>query len=196
MSAQGAGLLFPYDPDAAEAVLAATRLWLQRAVIGLNLCPFAKSVFNKKQIRYALTAARTPDELLAELDRELTLLAALDPQTTDTTLLIHPLALPDFLDYHFFLAEANAALRNLGLEGVLQIASFHPRYEFAGSHADDIENCTNRSPYPMLHLLREASLDRALAGFPDPEAIPERNQDTLRQLGHEGWQRLWERKSD
>lgn len=196
MSAASAEVLLPYDADAAEEVLAATRLWLERAVIGLNLCPFAKAVFNKNQIRYALTAARTPDELLAELERELTSLTGNDPKTVDTTLLIHPLVLTDFLDYHFFLAEAQAALRRLGLEGVLQIASFHPRYEFAGSAPDDIENFTNRSPYPMLHLLREESLDRAVAAYPDPGEIPDRNIRTMRRLGHAGWQRLWKRNAD
>lgn len=184
--------LIPFDPPAAEEILASTRRWLQRAVIGLNLCPFAKGVFNKRQIRYALTAARTPDELLAELERELTLLADTDPDAIETTLLIHPLAMTEFLDYHFFLGEADAALHRLGLVGVLQIASFHPQYEFAGSAPDDIENCTNRSPYPMLHLLREASLERAIASYPGSAEIPERNIETLRRLGHNGWRRLWE----
>lgn len=189
-------MLLPYDADAAEEVLAATRRWLEQAVIGLNLCPFAKAVFHKQQIRFALTAARTPDELLAELERELGLLTRLDAKTVDTTLLIHPLVLNDFLDYHFFLAEADAALRRLGLEGVLQIASFHPRYEFAGSAPDDIENCTNRSPHPILHLLREESLDRAVAAYPDPGEIPERNIATMRRLGHAGWDLLWKRSAE
>jgi len=189
MSASKTEMLMPYA--AADEALAATRLWLERAVIGLNLCPFAKAVYNKKQIRYALTAARTPDELLAELESELELLAQLDPTSVDTTLLIHPLAMTDFLDYHFFLGEANAAVRNLGFEGVLQIASFHPRYEFAGTGWDDIDNYTNRSPYPMLHLLREASLDRAVAAYPDASEISDRNIETLRRLGHAGWDQLW-----
>lgn len=184
--------LMPYsDATAADEVLARVRSWLERAVIGLNLCPFAKAVHNKKQIRYALTAARTADELLAELARELALLDQIDPGEVDTVLLIHPQVLNEFLDYHFFLGEADAALRNLGFAGVFQIASFHPGYEFAGSSADDIENYTNRSPYPMLHLLREASIERAAAAYPDPAAIFERNIDTLRRLGHAGWQRLW-----
>ena len=141
--------LMPY-PDAAseEAIIAATKTWVERAVIGLNLCPFAKSVFVKKQVRYALTAATTADELLAELEQELTRLAETAPEEMDTTLLIHPLVMTDFLDFHFFLAEADALIRNLGFEGVFQIASLHPRYEFAGSEADDIANFTNRSPYP------------------------------------------------
>lgn len=189
MSASKTEMLMPYA--AADEALAATRLWLERAVIGLNLCPFAKAVYSKKQIRYAVTAAQTPDELLAELERELDLLTQFDPGTVETTLLIHPLAMTDFLDYHFFLGEANAAVRRLGLEGVLQIASFHPRYEFAGSAPDDIDNYTNRSPYPMLHLLREASLDRAVAAYPDAAEISDRNIEALRRLGHAGWDQLW-----
>lgn len=196
MSPKPPDTLFPFDAAAADEVLVATRVWLERAVIGLNLCPFAKATYNKQQIRFALTAARTPDELLAELEREMTLLTQVDAASIDTTLLIHPLAMSDFLDFHFFLAEADAALRRLGLEGVLQIASFHPRYEFAGSLPDDIENHTNRSPYPMLHLLREASLERRIAAYPDTADIPERNIDTLRRLGHAGWRRLWERDPD
>ncbi len=192
MNAANSATLKPYsDAAAAEEILAQVRSWLERAVIGLNLCPFAKAVYSKKQIRYALTAARTADELLAELAQALTLLDASDPDEVDTVLLIHPQVLNEFLDYHFFLGEANAALRNLGFTGVFQIASFHPDYEFAGSSPDDIENYTNRSPYPMLHLLREASIDRATAAYPDPAAIFERNIETLRRLGHAGWQRLW-----
>ena len=192
MNAANTATLMPYrDAAAAEEILAQVRSWLERAVIGLNLCPFAKAVYSKKQIRYALTAARTADELLAELAQELTLLGASDPDEVDTVLLIHPQVLNGFLDYHFFLAEANAALRNLGFTGVFQIASFHPDYEFAGSSPADIENYTNRSPYPMLHLLREASIDRATAAYPDPAAIFERNIEILRRLGHAGWQRLW-----
>jgi len=184
--------LMPYtDAAAADEVLARVRRWLERAVIGLNLCPFAKAVYSKKQIRYALTAAATADELLAELTHELELLARSDAGEIDTVLLVHPQVLTEFLDYHFFLGEADAALRNLGLAGVFQIASFHPGYEFAGSSTDDIENFTNRSPYPILHLLREASIDRAVAAYPDAAEIFERNMDTLRRLGHAGWQRLW-----
>ncbi len=188
--ALAASLLFPYAQP--EDVLRQTRLWLERAVIGLNLCPFAKAVHRKGQIRYAVTAAETPDALLAELERELDLLTNCDPVLVDTTLLIHPNALPNFIDFHFFLSEANALVRRLGLEGALQIASFHPRYEFAGSHPDDRANYTNRSPYPMLHLLREASIDRAVAAYPDSAEITDRNIDTLRSLDDETWARLWE----
>ena len=196
-------LLQPYpDAIAGKEIVARTQLWLERAVIGLNLCPFAKSVFVKKQVRYALTAASSPDELLAELEHELTLLAVVDlptpiaiadtdPAQLDTTLLIHPLAMTDFLDFHFFLGEVDALIRNLGYEGVFQIASLHPQYEFAGSEPDDIANFTNRSPYPTLHLLRESSIDRAVAAFPEAEAIFERNIETMERLGHEGWKKLW-----
>jgi hypothetical protein len=185
-------VLIPFDDAAttAEAV-ASTRRWLERAVIGLNLCPFAKAVHVKRQIRYAVTAAATAEELLAELRHELERLEQANPEEVDTTLLIHPRAMTDFIDFHFFLREAEAAIGNLGYEGSLQIASFHPAYEFAGSAPDDIANCTNRSPYPTLHLLREASIDRAVAAFPDAGAIYERNIETLRRLGREGWRRLW-----
>jgi hypothetical protein len=184
-------LMLPADLAASAEIVAATQVWLERAVIGLNLCPFAKAVHVKKQIRYAVTGAQTADELLAELAQELQLLAVTDAKTLDTTLLIHPQAMGDFLDFHFFLAEADALIRNQGFDGVFQIASLHPRYEFAGSDAEDIENYTNRAPYPMLHLLREASIDRAVAAFPDAADIFEKNIETLNRLGHEGWRRLW-----
>lgn len=185
-------LLTPYaDVLAGQQIIADTRLWLERAVIGLNLCPFAKSVFVKKQVRYALTSAATADQLLAELESELNRLAETDPAELDTTLLIHPQAMTDFLDFHFFLAEVEALIRNLGFDGVFQVASLHPQYEFAGSEPDDIANFTNRSPYPTLHLLRESSIDRAVAAFPDAADIFERNIETMERLGHEGWKKLW-----
>jgi uncharacterized protein len=179
------------DRAEAAAAVAATRLWLERAVIGLNLCPFAKAVHAKRQIRYAVTAADNADELLAELRHELGLLVRAAPEVLETTLLIHPQAMTDFIEYHLFLKDADAALRKLGLEGIVQIASFHPGFEFAGSARDDIENYSNRSPFPMLHLLREASIDRAVAAFPDAAEIYERNIETLRRLGHAGWRQLW-----
>lgn len=178
----------PAVPD--EEAVAATREWLERAVIGLNLCPFAKSVQVKNQIRYALSAAQTPEDLLADLIDELRLLQAADPTDLDTTLLVHPGVLADFLDYNDFLDLADAAIADEGLEGEIQVASFHPRYQFAGTRPEDIENCSNRSPYPTLHLLREASIARAVAVFPDAGQIFERNIETLRRLGHEGWRRL------
>jgi len=179
------------DPTTAATIVDATRRWLEKAVIGLNLCPFAKSVHVRKQVRYAVSGARTADELLAELEHELQLLADTDPAILDTTLLIHPQVMGEFLDFHFFLAEADALIRNLGFDGVFQIASLHPQYEFAGSEPDDIDNYSNRAPYPTLHLLREASIDRAVAAFPEASEIFERNIETLQRLGHEGWRRLW-----
>ena len=173
-----------------EDPITATRRWLQRAVIGLNLCPFAKAVQVKDQIRYVLSAATTPDALLTELADELLSLHEADPDVVDTTLLIHPQVLADFYDYNDFLDQADAAIDALGLEGEIQIASFHPDYQFAGSDFDDVANCTNRSPHPMLHLLREESIDRAVAAFPDPDEIVERNIATLARLGEEGFRRL------
>ena len=174
----------PDDP------IAATRRWLERAVIGLNLCPFAKAVYVKQQVRFVLSEATTPDALLEELAYELARLAETDPEVVDTTLLIHPRVLTDFLDYNDFLDQADAAVEALELDGEIQVASFHPDYQFAGTSADDASNYTNRAPYPTLHLLREASIDRAVAAFPDPEVIVERNIATLEQLGVEGWRKL------
>ena len=173
-----------------DEVVAATRLWIERAVIGLNLCPFAKAVYIKEQIRYAVSPAQDTGALLDELKRELVFLAQAAPEAVDTTLLIHPQMLTEFLGYNEFLSVADAALEDLGLERVLQIASFHPAYQFAGTRADDITNYTNRSPYPMLHLLREASIDRAVAAFPEAEEIYQKNIETLRRLGVAGWEAL------
>ncbi|MDI9237712.1 DUF1415 domain-containing protein [Lysobacter sp. LF1] len=173
-----------------EDVIAATRRWLERAVIGLNLCPFAKAVYVKQQVRLVVSAATTPEALLEELTAELSLLSATAADVTDTTLLIHPHVLTDFLDYNDFLDRADAAVAALDLEGEIQVASFHPDYRFAGTAPDEMGNFTNRSPYPTLHLLREASIDRAVAAFPDPEVIVERNIAALEQLGVEGWRKL------
>ena len=173
-----------------EEAIAATRAWIERAVIGLNLCPFAKAVYVKEQIRYTVSEARTSDELLDDLVRALRALAETPAEEVDTMLLIHPQVLEDFLDYNDFLEVADAALEELELTGVLQVASFHPQYQFAGTAADDVTNCTNRSPYPMLHLLREASVDAAVAAFPDAKAIYRKNIETLRRLGPAGWAAL------
>ena len=167
-----------------------TRHWLEQAVIGLNLCPFAKAVHTKGQIRWVESSATDVQGLMADLVHELQLLAAADPEAVDTTLLVHPQVLGDFLDYNDFLDLADAALEELGLEGVLQIASFHPQYQFEGTEPDDAENLSNRSPHPTLHLLREDSVDRAVAAFPEAESIYEKNIETLRALGAEGWERL------
>jgi len=173
-----------------EQAAAETRAWLEKAVIGLDLCPFAKAVHVRDQVRFAVSEAETADDLLEDLIQELQTLQAADPAETDTTLLIHPYVLADFLDYNDFLAVAEAAVEELGLTGEIQVASFHPRYQFEGTAPDDVENYTNRSPYPTLHLLREASVERAVAAFPDPAAIYEKNIATLRRLGREGWERL------
>lgn len=174
----------------AEEIVLATRTWLTTVVIGLNLCPFAQAVHARQQIRYVVSDANTAEALLADLLEELKTLAAADPAAIDTTLLIHPRVLDDFLDYNDFLDLADAAIADLGLEREIQVASFHPRYQFADSGQDDIENYTNRSPYPTLHLLREASVERALAAFPDAAEIIERNMETLRRLGLDGWRGL------
>jgi len=167
-----------------------TRHWLERAVIGLNLCPFAKAVHVKEQIRWVESAAESPEQLLEDLVRELQFLAAADPAIVETTLLIHPRVLADFLDYNDFLDVADAVVEALGLTGVLQVASFHPGYRFEGTAPDDVANFSNRSPHPMLHLLREDSISRAVAAFPEAATIYERNVQTLRRLGALGWEQL------
>ena len=173
-----------------DEVLAATRLWLEKAVIGLNLCPFAKSVYVKNQVRFVVSDARHLDAFLEQLDEELDLLAAADPEQIDTTLLIHPTLFGDFLDFNEVVGVAEEAIAEHELEGVLQIASFHPRFQFADTEADDITNYTNRSPYPILHLLREDSISRAVAAYPDADGIAERNIATLEKLGKAGWDAL------
>lgn len=183
-------------PDSHDDILAATRHWLARAVIGLNLCPFAKSVYVKEQVRYAISEATTLEDALADLETELRALEAADPQQVDTTLVIYPRAFADFVDYNDALFFAERLVQQLRLDGVLQIASFHPEYRFEGSEADDIENYTNRAPYPILHLLREDSIERAVDAFPDASAIYEKNQETLRRLGHDGWREWMRRPGD
>lgn len=175
-----------------ESVIAATRLWLERAVIGLNLCPFAKAVYLKNQVRFVVSSAPHLDGLLEDLDRELDFLAAADPEEVDTTLLIHPTLLPDFLDFNDFLQLAESAVAEHQLEGVIQVASFHPRFQFADTGPDDMQNYTNRAPYPTLHLLREASVERAVSVLPHTEIIYQRNIATLESLGLAGWRAMWE----
>jgi hypothetical protein len=170
--------------------LAETRAWVERAVIGLNLCPFAKAPQVKGLVRYVLSEAADAEALLAALVSELRLLAESPADRVETTLLIHPRVLGDFADYNDFLGLAEGAVAELGLEGVVQVASFHPRYQFADSAPDDVANATNRSPYPTLHLLREDSIARAVAAFPEAEAIYEANIETMERLGAEGWAAL------
>lgn len=171
-------------------VIATTQQWLERAVIGLNLCPFAKAAYVKQRVRFTVSKATSDEALLDDLIVALQDLHAADPAECETTLLIHPGALSDFLDYNDFLDAADAALDALGLTGVIQVASFHPQYQFAGTEPDDIENFTNRAPYPLLHLLREDSIEQAVASYPDVDDIPRRNIATLEKLGLEGWVRL------
>lgn len=179
------------EKDAHAAAIAATREWLERAVIGLNLCPFANAPHVGNRVRFAVSDAESAEALSADLDRELRALQAADPAVVETTLLVAPGIFPDFLDFNDYLDEADATLEALGLEGEIQIASFHPHYQFAGTAVEDIENYTNRSPHPTLHLIREASITRAVEAVADPDAIPARNIETLRKLGHAGWRALF-----
>ena len=175
-----------------DPVIEATRRWLEKAVIGLNLCPFAKAVYLKEQVRFVVSTAPHLDGLLEDLDRELDFLAETDPNEVDTTLLIHPTLLADFLDFNDFMQLAEAAVDEHHLQGVIQIASFHPQFQFADTQPDDLQNYTNRAPYPTLHLLREASISKAVAAFPETETIYQRNIATLENLGIAGWCALWE----
>ena len=180
-------------PDGSDPI-AETRRWLEQIVIGLNLCPFAKAVYVKDQVRFVLSDATTVEALVEELAEELVQLRDTPAEQIDTTLIVHPDVLTDFLDYNDFLDNADAAIEALDLQGILQVASFHPQYQFAGVAPDDVSNYTNRAPYPTLHLLREDSVERAVAAFPDPDVIVERNIETLDKLGIEGWTRLLGRK--
>lgn len=173
-----------------EEVLAKTMHWLEAAVIGLNLCPFAKAVYVKNQVRLVVSKARHADDLLEELDRELDLLVATPASEIDTTLLIHPTLFENFLDFNDFLEVAEGVVDEHGLEGVVQLASFHPQFQFDGTEPDDIGNYTNRAPFAIVHLLREESVERAVEAFPAADAIFEANIATLEKLGHQGWTSL------
>lgn len=176
--------------DSQDHALAEVRAWVDRAVIGLNLCPFAKAVQVKGLIRYVVTHATDTDALREALVAELERLRDTDSTVLETTLLVHPRVLQDFLDYNDFLDEVDAVVEALGLEGAIQVASFHPDYQFAGTAPDDMGNATNRAPYPVLHLLRETSIDRAVAAFPEADAIYETNIATMESLGPAGWAAL------
>jgi hypothetical protein len=176
-------------PDNA-AVIAQTRAWVDRAVIGLNLCPFAKAPQVKGLVRYVVSTATDPAALLADLIAELERLAESSAEKLETTLLIHPQVLTDFAEYNDFIEVAEDTVAELDLEGVLQVASFHPDYQFADTAAEDLSNATNRSPFPTLHLIREESIDRAVEAFPEAELIYETNIATLQRLGAEGWAEL------
>ncbi|MEO7622296.1 MAG: DUF1415 domain-containing protein [Gallionella sp.] len=178
-------------PATSEAIIiAATQHWLEKAVIGLNLCPFAKAVHVKKQVRYVVSLAATPEALLEDLMNELRTLQNADPKVIDTTLLIHPNVLREFLDFNDFLDTVDIAVAEPEFNDEFQVASLHPHYQFAGTAPDDIENYTNRSPYPTLHLLREASVDQAVDTFPDADQIVDKNVETMKKLGYEGWKLL------
>lgn len=176
--------------DNTDTVVQDTVRWLERAVIDLNLCPFAKGVHTKGQVHYFVSRATDAEGLVQDLARELQALAESSPEQRDTTLLVAPDCLHDFLDFNDFQAVADRLLESLDLGGILQIASFHPQFQFAGTAADDVTNCTNRTPYPTLHLLREDSIDRAVAVYPEAETIFERNIDVLEKLGLDGWNAL------
>ena len=173
-----------------KEVLAKTRHWLEAAVIGLNLCPFAKAVYVKNQVRLVVSKARHADDLLEELDRELDLLVTTPASEMDTTLLIHPTLFEDFLDFNDFLEVAEGVVDEHGLEGVIQLASFHPQFQFDGTEPDAISNYTNRAPFAIVHLLREDSVERAVEAFPQADAIFETNIATLEKLGLPGWKAL------
>ena len=166
-----------------DAIVQATRQWISSIVIDLNLCPFARRVFDANLVRYVVSEATDEVALLADLSDELKKLAATPISEIETTLLIHPHAFQDFLEYNDFLTPAEELLCNLRLDGVIQIASFHPQYQFAGSEPDAVENYTNRSPYPMLHLLREESITALNLAEDELLEIPQRNIETLHRLG-------------
>lgn len=167
-----------------------TRQWLVKAVIGLNLCPFAKAPHVKNLVRISVSQARHLDGFLEDLDRELQLLGDTPADELETTLLVHPTLFPDFDTFNQMLDIADAAVVDNGLEGIIQIAPFHPDFQFEGTDSDDIGNYTNRSPYPTLHLIREDSIAKAAQAFPDASAIFERNIALLEKMGHEGWDKL------
>ena len=173
-----------------EEILSQTRSWLEKAVIGLNLCPFAKAVYLKNQVRLVVSHARHADDLLEELDRELDLLVATPAQKLETTLLIHATLFEEFLDFNDFLEIAEGVVDEHGLDGIVQMASFHPHFQFEGTELDDISNFTNRAPFAILHLLREDSVTRAVDAFPEIDMIYQRNIETMQKLGHKGWTAL------
>jgi hypothetical protein len=176
--------------DPQEAFVRDTRRWMERAVIGLNLCPFAKAPHAKGLVHYAVSEAADAATVLQDVATELDALAAVDSSVRETTLLIVPHCLQDFLAFNDFMPRAERVLRKRGLEGVIQLASFHPQFQFEGTQEDDITNFTNRSPWPTVHLLREDSIDRAVETFPDPAAIYDANMATLRRIGRAGWEAL------
>jgi uncharacterized protein len=187
---------FGIDAINHDEIIHATRRWIERAVIGLSLCPFTRSVYIAERIRFRVSERRSAAGLLDDLREDLQYLNQTESARCETTLLIHPWVLNDFIEFNDFLPVCEQAVADMDLEGEIQVASFHPQYQFAGTQPQDIENYTNRSPYPTLHLLRESSVERALAGFGDPDSIYENNIVTLRRLGVAGWNALWRDASD
>lgn len=174
-----------------QAALEATRHWLDAAVVGLNLCPFAKAPLVKNQVRIVVCHSRHSDGWLDLLDSELDLLAAASPNDIETTLLVHPTLFADsFLDFNDFMEVAEGIVEEHGLEGVVQLAFFHPLFQFEGTQEDAMENYTNRAPYATMHLLREASIDRAVSSPLDADTIVQNNIATLSQLSLAGWKAL------
>lgn len=176
--------------ELAATVVADVRHWLEQAVIGLNLCPFAKATYVKEQVHYAVCAAQTEDEALQAVHDELIALMETPVEERETTLVIFPAMFDDFLYFNDFAGAADDILADLGLEGELQIAYFHPRFQFDGTEPEEISNATNWAPYPILHLLRETSIDRAVETYPEVDVIPDRNIELLEHLGVEGWNKL------
>ena len=166
-----------------QTVIDITRRWISSIVIGLNLCPFAQRVFSSDRIRYVVTDALDESALLEVLAGELKLLASTPMECVETTLLIHPRVLGEFLAYNEFLGAAELLIEDVGLRGIIQLASFHPDYQFAATEPGAVENYTTRSPYPMLHLLREDSVTQVANGPIDLDAIPRHNIETLKSLG-------------
>ncbi|PJZ84307.1 DUF1415 domain-containing protein [Leptospira harrisiae] len=180
----------PHSVETVDEILGKTKDWIQKAVIGLNLCPFAKPTFQSNTIRYVVSNSQNNKELLVHLKIELEFIASKDPQLVETSLLIHPYVLNEYLDQNDFLDEADNLLRNLDLEGVIQIANFHPMFQFADKNINDITNFVGRAPYPILHLLREDSISRIVDTHPNIDSIFENNRKTMQKLGHEGWNKL------
>lgn len=172
----------PGQPSNQE-VLQAVQSWVRDVVIGLNLCPFARREMDSGRVRFLVAEAVCEEQLLESLHQELTILDRDDG--IETTVLVHPGVLGDFGDYNDFLSLAESLLTECGWEGVYQVASFHPDYQFAGTEPEDPENATNRSPYPLLHLLREESVARAVESHPDIDSVPRRNIELMRRLAEQ-----------
>lgn len=187
-------ILKPLPKTNDQQIIKSVRHWLETSVIELNLCPFAKRELINNRIRFIVTKATTEQQLLQSLQAELELLNR--DESVETTLLIHPNTLQYFYDYNDFLGDADALLVQLKLDGVYQIASFHPNYQFADTDINDVKNYTNRSPYPLLHLIREQSLERAIANYPDVEQIPQRNIELLKSLGRDKMRALFQSHFD